>query len=312
MKLRSRRIAFCAGLGLVLGLAGCSSTSVPATSDAGPASETPVRGDTDPVPFGGARPVDLYVPTAYSPEKPAPLVVLLHGYGASGKVQELYFGLRGHAESRGFLFAHPDGTIDKTGKRFWNASECCDFASSGVDDVAYLDGLVEEIGKRYKVDPKRVFLIGHSNGGFMSYRLACDKANRFAAIASLAGTMWADASRCKPSEPVSILHIHGTGDDTIAYEGGSFSSAKYPGAKETVARWAGFNGCDPTPSPNGPTMDIEDSRPGAETTVTKYQAGCRSGSAVELWTMDGAGHLPSLGKSFDEKMLDFLFAHPKP
>lgn len=252
------------------------------------------------------------MPTAYSGDKAVPLVVLLHGYGASGKIQELYFGLRKHAEARGFLYAHPDGKVDARGRRFWNASECCDFDKSGVDDVAYVDGLVDEIGRRYKVDPKRVFLIGHSNGGFMSYRLACDKASKFAAIASLAGTMWMDSSRCKPSEPVSILHVHGTADDTIAYEGGTIASVTYPGAKETVARWAGFDGCDKTPDLSSPKLDLEDSRPGDETTVTKYRNACRSGSAVELWTIDAGGHLPSLKAGFADRVLDFLFEHPKP
>ncbi len=271
-----------------------------------------VRGDRDPVPFGGKRPVELYVPTSYSEEKPAPLLVLLHGYGASGKVQELYLGLTKHAESRGFLFAHPDGTLDKSGKRFWNASECCDFDATGVDDVAYLDGLVDEIGKRYKVDPKRVFLVGHSNGGFMSYRLACDRASKFAALVSIAGTMWSDAARCKPSEPVSVLQVHGTGDDTIAYEGGTIASVPYPGARTTVSRWAAFDGCEATPDTASAPIDIEDSRPGAETTMAKYQKGCKNDSAVELWTIAGGGHLPSFGKTFNDAMLDFLFAHPKP
>lgn len=296
-------------------LAAACSTSTPATSPAADASTTApggeVRGDVDPTPFGGSRPVSLYVPTAYTAGKPAPLVILLHGYGASGALQDLYLGVKQHAEQRGFLYAHPDGTIDTDGKRFWNASECCDFGKTGVDDVAYIDGLVDEIGKRYEVDPKRVFFIGHSNGGFMSYRLACDRAPKVAALVSIAGTTWTDAARCSPSEPVSVLHVHGTADDTVAYEGGSIASVRLPGARETVTRWAGYDGCDAAPEKDA-ALDIETSRPGAETEVTAYRKGCRNGSAVELWTMDGAGHLPAFSRAFLPKALDFLFAHPKP
>lgn len=310
-----RAVSVVSALSLVALVAACSATTpaVVPTNDAGQSEPgAKVRGDTDPVAFGGARPVSLYVPSAYSDDKPAPLLVLLHGYSASGTLQELYLGIRQHAETRGFLYAHPDGTVDASGKRFWNATECCDFGKTGVDDLAYLDGLVDEIGKRYKVDPKRVFLVGHSNGGFMSYRLACDKSSKFAGLVSIAGTIWTDAARCSPQEPVSILHVHGTADDTVAYDGGSIQGVKLPGAKETITRWAGYDGCDTSAVEKGEPLDIETSRPGAETEVTAYRKGCKGGSAVELWTMSGAEHLPAFSNTFMPKALDFLFAHPKP
>ena len=157
-------------------LLACSPTTA-SSPDAG----TSTRGDYDPVAFGGARPVQLYVPTSYSDAKPAPLLILLHGYGAGGLIEDLYLNLRASAEKYGLLYAHPDGTTDKKGNKFWNATDaCCDFDKTNVDDSKYLSGLVVEIEARYKVDPKRVYFIGHSNGAFMSYRMACEHADMVA------------------------------------------------------------------------------------------------------------------------------------
>src|SRR5690606_19654583 len=108
----------------------------------------------------------------YDPAAKAPLVVLLHGYGSSAVQQERYFNLTPESDRRGFLYAIPDGTTDRDGKRFWNATEaCCDFYDSGVDDAAYLDRLLDTVTSAYSVDAARVYLVGHSNGGFMAYRM---------------------------------------------------------------------------------------------------------------------------------------------
>ena len=167
------------------------------------------------------RPFEVFAPSSYSPDAPMPLVVLLHGFGASGAIQEAYFRLEPLAEQRGFLFVHPDGTINALGKRFWNATDACCGFSSTVDDSAYLMSLIEQVQAQFNVDPKRICLVGHSNGGFMSYRMACEHADTIAAIVSLAGATYLDTDECDPTEPVSVLQIHGTAHDTIAFDGGS-------------------------------------------------------------------------------------------
>src|SRR4051812_44230953 len=92
---------------------------------------------------GGARPVTVHVPPGYDPAVPAPLVILLHGYGATGLIQSLYFGMEAVAPERGFIYAYPDGTRNVEGMQFWNATDaCCDLYQSGVDDVAYLTGVL--------------------------------------------------------------------------------------------------------------------------------------------------------------------------
>jgi polyhydroxybutyrate depolymerase len=263
--------------------------------------------------IGGDRPVTVYVPHGYDPSTPTPLVMLLHGYGASGDLEEAYLGLDLYSQQRGFLYVHPDGTTDSTGNEFWNATDaCCAFAGKPVDDSAYLSGVITQIETYYNVDPKRVFLIGHSNGAFMSYRMACDHADQIAAIASLAGAMWEDTAECKPSGPVGVVEIHGTADMTISYTGGSIEGHAYPSAMQSVEDWVTFDACNATADTLSPNLDLEASIPGAETKVTKWETGCRPSSGVELWSIQGAGHIPDFTPNFDPDVLDFLYAHAKP
>jgi polyhydroxybutyrate depolymerase len=258
------------------------------------------------------RPYDLFVPKSYTGATAVPLVVLLHGYTANGALQEFYFKLQPLAEAHGFLYVHPDGLKDGVGNGFWNATDaCCDLGDKGVDDVAYLSSILDQVQAKYKVDPKRIYFVGHSNGGFMSYRMACDRADRVAAIVSLAGGTWADVSRCKPSQPVSILQIHGTKDSTIPYAGGQIQGHKFPSAEKTVATWAAYNGCAATPTASPTKLDLDAKIDGTESTVSAF-SDCKSSSAVELWTIDGGIHTPPLSDSFSTAIIDFLLAHPKP
>lgn len=286
-------------LALTLGTA-CSS------NDGGAPAAT---GAPDAGPLGGDRPVTMFVPSSYRSDKRWPLVILLHGYGASGVAQELLFQLQPLAESRGFLFMHPDGTVDSTGKRFWNATDaCCDFDHTGIDDSAYIQGLIDQAKSIYSVDPKRVYLIGHSNGAYMSYRMACDHADSIAAIASLAGATYLDTTKCTPTEPVNVLEMHGNADQTVPYDG---EAGSYPGAQDTVKIWATYDGCSLTPGTSAPPEDFAGDS-AAETTITRYDSGCRPGGSAELWTLDGQGHIPSVNDNWRNGVIDWLFAHSKP
>jgi polyhydroxybutyrate depolymerase len=256
---------------------------------------------------GGDRPATVFVPSSYDPATPAPLLVLLHGYSATGALQELFFNFEAMAEERGFLYVYPDGLIDANDENFWNATDaCCGFVGPEVDDSAYLIGLVDEISEKFSVDPKRVYFAGHSNGGFMSHRMACDHADRVAAIMSLAGATWADPAQCQPSEPVSVVQVHGTADDVIFYEGGDLFGNEYPSAAETVAYWAGVAGCDPTAPPATP-LDIAVS----PSELTQF-SGCAPGVDVELWTIEGGTHIPGLSAAFGPALFDFFESHAKP
>jgi polyhydroxybutyrate depolymerase len=256
------------------------------------------------------------VPPSYDQAKPAPLLIVLHGYGGSGAIMERYVGVQGEADRRGFVTAFPDGTRDRDGNRFWNATDAsCNFDRTDFEDAANLDGVITPIEAAVTIDPRRVFVAGHSNGGFMSYRMACTHADRIAAIVSLAGATLASSVDCKPIQPVAVLQMHGTADETIAFAGGSIDGARYPGAEESVATWAGYDGCTAGPTLTDERVDVDaglqDAGKAAETTVTRW-TGCHPGGAAELWTIQGGGHVPSISSAFGAAVLDFLEAHPKP
>jgi len=305
---------------LVGACSGSSGSNAPSASSAGaPASPSPVASKPADVVVGGDRPVSVPVPATYDAATPAPLLVVLHGYGSSGSEHEAYFHLDEAAQGRGFLTAYPDGTKDANGNRFWSATDaCCDFDRTGVNDVAYLAGLITEIQSKLSVDPKRIYVTGHSNGGFMSYRMACVHADVIAAIVSLAGATFANPADCAPSAPLGVLEIHGTADDVIAYTGGTIQGlgsgramSNYPGAETTAATWATYDKCEPTPTKVDEHVDVDAGLEAAESTVTRWTA-CQPGSGVELWTIPGGGHAPDLSDAFPGAVLDFLEAHPKP
>jgi polyhydroxybutyrate depolymerase len=254
-----------------------------------------------------------------------PLLILLHGSGSSGRGLEGYLHLGAAASAGGFLVAEPDGTRDRDGKRFWDATDaCCDFDRTGVDDSTYLRDVIAAVRSAAPVDPKRIFVLGFSNGGFMSYRLACDHADLIAAIVSISGATFGTSSACRPSEPVAVLEIHGTADGSVAYGGGRIAGvgspghppASYPGARATATDWATYDGCvtDATELPGRVDVDRRITAPSggtAEATREVWQA-CRPGGAVELWTIPGGGHAPAVSTGFAGETLGFLEAHPKP
>ena len=253
------------------------------------------------------------VPAGYDSAVATPLIVLLHGYTLSGEGQDAYMGLSDLVDDYGFIMAAPDGTRENgpDENRFWNASpSCCNFFESEVDDSAYLAGLTDSIKADYNVDDKRVYLIGHSNGGFMSYRMAHDHSDTIAAIASLAG---ADqpAGRDTPANPVHVLQIHGTADTVISYDGGVFrGGAPHPGAREGVEAWSAHNGCTVTGVDAG-TIDLDRELDGAETVVTRYASECQPGGSAELWTINDGSHRPDLSDHFTRRVVEWLLAHPK-
>lgn len=220
----------------------------------------------------------------------------------------LYFHFTALAESQTFLYAYPNGLQDPVGMRYWNAMEwCCDFFHSGVDDVGYLSAVIDDMSSKFNVDKKRVYVVGHSNGGFMSHRLACELSDKVAGIVSLAGAQWSDPTRCLPTQAVPVVELHGDNDGLINYNG----SANYPSAHETVAVWANRNRCTGALTYSGDNLDLDALLPGAETKIERY-TGCPAQGPVELWTIQGGSHIPALSKYFTTAVYNFLSSHPKP
>lgn len=258
----------------------------------------------------GRSNVELKIPTSYEEGSPLPLVVLLHGYTSSGTGQDEYMKFSELVDEYQFLLLMPDGTTEKSGQknRFWNATHaCCNMQNSDVDDSAYLISLINEVKARYSVDANRVFLIGHSNGGFMSHRMAYDHPDTIAAIASLAGASPANLEGAAPSRPVNILQIHGTADATVKYEGGQLREVNYPSADETMEKWAIYNAGISEKRLTSSTLDLDSGLEGEETTVIQFEP---KGNII-LWAIQEGGHVPKLSATFNRQVIEWLFDHPK-
>jgi polyhydroxybutyrate depolymerase len=251
---------------------------------------------------GGSRPVAVVRPPDHDPTVPTPLVVVLHGYGSNDTNMERTFPLGSGAAVAGAMIVRPRGTMNPFGQRFWNAAgACCDIFGSGVDDVGYLMGVLDEIEARVAVD--RVVLFGHSNGGFMAYRLACEHGDRFAAVVSVAGALDDPPPACDGPGPPAMLQVHGTRDGVIPYDGGFvFGRPPFTGAERTVAILAERSGCSPGLTAGRP-FDLDTSVTGPET--TPLSAACPEGRRVALWAVEGAAHEPRVGADFAARVLGF-------
>lgn len=194
-----------------------------------------------------------YIPTAYDGTSPVPLLFNLHGYTSNNGQQDFYGDFKAIADTANFILIHPNGTLDAAGNRFWNAFGL----AGGVDDVDFISALIDKIDEDYNIDLNRVYSCGMSNGGFMSYKLACELSNRITAVASVTGTMATNVtSNCNPTHPMPIMQIHGTADPTVPYAGNTNMMA----IENVVNYWRDFNNCDIMPNfiavPNTNTADL--------------------------------------------------------
>jgi polyhydroxybutyrate depolymerase len=213
------------------------------------------------------RPASLFLPLDYSSEKAVPLLINLHGYSGESIGHSSYTFLQAMAKERGLAYVAPDGTIDSLQNQFWNASiACCNFNDVAVDDVAYIKSLIDEASQKVSIDPMRIYLFGHSNGHFMSYKFACSTKGVLTAIAGLAGAMDSDPNVCN-KEPMNILHIHGTGDLTILYDGGNLLGNPYPSAQQSINQWSAINRCT---KPTESQFDLLQSMQGDDSSAISY------------------------------------------
>jgi len=192
----------------------------------------------------------LYVPSSLPSTGEVPLVVGLHGGFGSGEqfAADGYFDVQ--AERGGFIAVYPDGISRRVlDIRTWNAGNCCGEAvKRKVDDVAFIDALLDQLVSELPVDEDRVYVTGHSNGAMMGHRLACELSDRIAAIAVVAGSLEAP---CSPSQTISILSIHGDADLTHPLEGGvgpeAINKTDYNSVANSIASWRSSNACEGEP-----------------------------------------------------------------
>lgn len=230
---------------------------------------------------GYTRQYKVHVPPGYDPQTPAPLVLCIHGLGQT-PVLFCLNGAQMHVKSdqEGFILVMPLGYLNS-----WNAGTCCGGASTEqLDDVALMRAILEEVGTHLNVDPDRIYATGLSNGGYMSYRLACEAADVFAAVAPAAGAVGinslgggsnptSDFVACEPSQPISVLDVHGTTDPLVPY------TMQAP----TVELMRDRDGCEAT------TTAATQPASGGDTTCVTY-AGCPDGIELIACSVDNGGH----------------------
>lgn len=229
---------------------------------------------------------------------------MLHSASTNGAHQEKYMKLAPVAKRLGMIYIAPNGTVGADGRRVWNASKaCCQKSGTPIDDIAYLNSLIDEIDTKYPVDRKRIYFVGHSNGAFMSLSFACTT-GKVAAVISLAGAMDIDTP-CASPHPFALLHIHGVADPTIKIDGGALNKHSYTSAAETISRIAVINKCEQSKITQAALTkkDFDPTIPGAETTVETL-SNCQA--PIVYWRIARGLHSPKLPANYAEQILTFL------
>lgn len=277
------------------------------------------------VEFGGMdRSYLLHLPNPL-PNKPLPLVVVLHGGGGSAKGAAKMTDFDAEADKQGFIVVYPEGSdkarpflnaMGKPGFLTWNAGSCCGYAKeNNIDDVGFIRAAVMKVIKDNPADPKRVYVTGISNGGMMAYRLACEASDLFAAIAPVSAVQ--EVATCKPGRPVSVLHIHGAKDENVPLAGGVGKKAldkedRKP-VQNTIDFWVKQDGCSSTVHSEQPDLEM-----------TNY-GGCIAGSEVAFYLIQNGGHSwpggeriayfldpPSKALNATSEIWKFFSTHAKP
>lgn len=269
-------------VGAVLLMAGCGQDPADTAEEASPSPPAEEADGAEEVDTteeltvdGQARRYRLYVPG--SAADTSPVVVMLHDAGGTPESMAETTQFDRAARDGGFAVAYPESV-----RGTWNAGFCCgDAPAEEIDDMAFLEGLVEALTDRGRIDGDRVYLAGVSNGAVMAYRFACESDTPIAGLASVAGAMVTEG--CEPSAPLSVLEIHGTDDEVVPFEGGELAdftqaSETVPSSEELAGYWADANGCEES------ATETED-----PVTTTTWEE-CREDRAVRLIAIEGAGH----------------------
>ena len=261
----------------------------------------------------------LYVTASVNWSQPVPLVFVLHGGTGNAESAVRMSGFNQVADQNGFIVAYPNGTsrVSSDILLTWNGGNCCGYAQQkNVDDVGFVRAIAADLQSLANIDAKRIYASGMSNGGILSQRLACEAADVFAAVAPVAGTL--NFLPCNPSQPISVIEFHGTGDQHIPYDGGfgskSLVNVDFASVQDSVGFWTSFNKCTSQPQ----TDSFDDIK-------HEVWTGCAASTSVELYTVIGGGHAwpsgvagrtdadqPTQTISASQLIWKFFAAHPKP
>jgi polyhydroxybutyrate depolymerase len=266
----------------------------------------------------------LHVPPQYDGTKPLPLVMVFHGGAGTAKNAEQHYHWSEKADQEGVIVVYPNGTgMFQT----WNAVHGCGSAfNNHIDDVGFVKAMLKDLDAKVKIDPKRIYATGISNGAFLSYRLAAEMSETFAAIAPVAGAIGgkenANAKEKRipePANPVSVIIFHGKADMNVLYDGGQTKKGLEKdridlSVADAVAFWTKVNGCSGTPkkeeSADGKVITESYSGDKGDVTLYTIVKGGHSwpgGKATKLKVLDA----PASEISATDLSWDFFKAHPK-
>ncbi|MDD4868958.1 MAG: PHB depolymerase family esterase [Kiritimatiellae bacterium] len=242
---------------------------------------------------GQVRTYRLYIPHSYDRTKPAPLVLVIHGGGgdSEGMISLTLGGFNALAERDRFIVVYPEG-IEKNWNDKREGVKKSRAHMEKIDDVGFLCFLVDELVKRYNIDVRHVYATGISNGGHMSLCLACEKPDRFAAVAAVTAELPESLAKCTPSEPVSVLIMNGTKDRLVPWDGGTIGGflggrGRDISTEETVKFWVRHNVCPAEPRVvQEPDVDPND---GTRVRRETYGLG-KNGTEVVLYVIENGGH----------------------
>jgi polyhydroxybutyrate depolymerase len=264
----------------------------------------------------------VHVPKSWDGSKAVPVVLAFHGGGSNAEQMVRFCGLNDKSDQAGFVVVYPSGSGRLEMVLTWNGGNCCGYAmQQKVDDVAFVRALLDDLAKVVKVDAKRVYATGMSNGAIMCYLLASELSDRIAAIAPVSGPMGTET--CSPKRPVPVIHFHGTDDQFAPFKGGkgdkSISGTDFYSVEHSVSAWVKANGCKEEPA----TVTLPDEAKDGTTVTKKTYGGGKDGAEVVLVLIEGGGHtrpgreplLKYLGKSTknvsaNDLMWDFFQKHP--
>jgi len=242
--------------GLFATLAGCETFSLPASGTPRPGTydqTTPLRYRLS------ARTYLVHVPRNYRAERAWPLVLVLHGAFSTAGEMEKWSGFSNLADREDFVVAYPNGIGVFGFLQHWNAGHCCGLAAEDkVDDVGFLRYVIDDVSDRLRIDPQRVYVVGHSNGGMLAYHFASAYSPCLAGVGIVAGALGSSQGARKPlrmigppQAPVPLIVIHGREDTNVPFEGGSgprtVADRRYVSVFDSVECWAGYCGCEVTP-----------------------------------------------------------------
>lgn len=237
------------------------------------------------------RTFTVHIPQGYDHQTASPLVFVFHGGGGDAEGMQ-GLGFNALADRDEVIVVYPNGIE----KNWADGRGTTDAALAGADDVTFVRDMLDELSSRQNIDAEAVFATGISNGGILSHRLACDLADRIAAIGPVVGSLASDyRPTCNPSEEIGVISIRGTEDPFINFEGGDSTHKTFEmlgdggpieSAEDARLFWASQNGCDDAVVEALAPIDTDD--PTRVTQIT--HEGCDGGVRVVYYAVEGMGH----------------------